>query len=377
MPAIEYRIFFNNNPATREQLDRVEEITVEQEVDMAWEARIQIPIIVDEKGNWTGVDEDFMAPFSRARVEVRLGKGPFIPLIDGTIVETDSPMHSEPGQSSKTLNVYDDSVFLNREEEIRRFENFQDHEVARRIFGEFEQIASTDIEDTPPSGSSLPPIVVQRGTAMQILRSLARRQGKHVYVLPGESPGQSIGCFKAFPVETDGLPPLILLGSERNIENFNVRNNARRPANVRASIISILDKSVITRESRFSDIELLGEETAFESESDTATHILPPHQGESSDLDQAVRAEAANSSFAFDVTGKVLDLCYEGVLSPYRVVCIRGANNRLSGNYLITKVTHTLTRSTYSQSFTLRRNARSGGAGSGLAGPAELAGRIF
>lgn len=376
MPSIEYRIFFNNNPATREQLDRVEEITVEQEVDMAWEARIQIPISVDDRGNWTGVDEDFMSPFSRARVEVKIGKGPFVPLIDGPIVESDSQMHSEPGQSSITLNVHDDSIFLNREERVRRFENMLDHEIARQIFGEFEQIATTDIEDTPSPGSSLPPVVVQRGTAMQLLRSLARRQGKHVYVLPGESPGQSIGCFKAFSVETEGLPPLILFGSERNIENFNARNNARRPSNVRASTISIADKSVITRTSSFSDTELLGEEAALESDSETATYILPPYQGESVDLDRAVRAEATNSSFAFEVTGNVLNHCYHDVLSPYRVVCVMGANKRSSGNYLIRKVIHTLTRSTYSQSFTLIRNARSGGVGGGLGSPADLAKRI-
>ncbi|MEW6417495.1 MAG: hypothetical protein AB1480_05160 [Nitrospirota bacterium] len=374
MPGIEYRIFFDNNPATREQLDRVEEITVEQEVDMAWEARLEIPIRVDENGNWTGEDEDFMASFSRVRIEIKIGDRSFVPLIDGPIAGSDSPMHSEPGQSSITLNVHDDSTFLNREERISRFENMLDHEVARQIFGEFEQIASTDIEDTPSPGSSLPPVVVQRGTAIQLLRSLARRQGKHVYILPGESPGQSIGCFKSFPVETDGLPPLILLGSERNIERLNVRNDAQRPSTVRASTLSITDKSVTTRTSRFGNLERLGEEDTFERESDTATRIIPPYQGESIDLDQAVTAEAADLSFAFEVTGSVLNHCYRSVLSPYRLVCVRGANNRLSGNYLITRVTHTLTRSAYSQSFTLRRNARSAGAGGGLG---DLAGSIF
>ncbi|MGQ3685424.1 MAG: hypothetical protein ACUBOA_10540 [Candidatus Loosdrechtia sp.] len=374
MPGIEYRIFFNNNPATRDQLDRVEDITVEQEADMAWEARIQIPVCVDDKGNWTGTDEDFMAPFSRVRIELKIGGGSFVPLIDGTITGYDSPLHSEPGQSSLIMNVHDDSVFLNREERILRYENMFDHEVVRQIFGEFGQIASTDIEDTPPPGSPLPPVVVQRGTAMQILRLLARRQGKHVYVLPGESPGESIGCFRSFPTETDGLPPLILLGSDRNIENFTVRNNARRPANVRASTISILDKSVITRTSRFSDTELLGEEAALENGSAASTHILPPYQGESVDLDRAVLAEAASSGYAFEVSGRVLDHCYQGVLSPYRVVSVMGANNHLSGNYVITRVTHTLTRSAYSQSFTLKRNARSAGAGSGSG---SLAGSIF
>lgn len=366
MSGIEYRLFFNNKPATRERLDRVEEITVEQEADMAWEAKIQIPVCVDVKGKWTGVDEDFMASFSRVRIEGKIGKKAFVPLIDGPIIGFDSPMDSEPGKSSITLNIQDDSVYLDREEKITHFENMLDHEIAGQIFGEFGQITSTDIENTPAPGGSFPPVVVQRGTAMRMLRTLARRQGMHVYVLPGENPGQSIGCFKSFPTEPENLSPLILLGADRNIENFNVRNNAQRPSTVRASTISIKDKRVITRTSRFNDIGLLGEEAVFKKESDTAVCVLPPRQGEGIDLDRAVAAEAGNLSYAFEVTGKILDHCYEGILSPYRVVCVKGVNSRLSGNYLITKVTHTLTRSNYSQSFTLMRNARSAGSGGGM-----------
>ena len=375
MPQIEYRMFFNNDPATREQLDRVEEITVEQEADMAWEARIQIPICVDESGNWRDEDEDFMRSFSRVRVEIRNGEGPFVPLIDGPIVGYDSQKSSDPGESSITLNVQDDSVYLNREERVSRFENMLDHEIARQIFGEFEQIASTDIEDTPPPSSTLPPVVVQRGTAMQILRSLARRQGMHAYVLPGEGPGQSVGCFKPLPTETGELPPLILLGSERNIETFNVTNNAQRPSAVRASTLRITDKGVITSTSSSSDVELLGEEGAFEeSESEPATQILPPYQGESVDLDQAVLAEARNASYAFEATGDLRGQCYQGVLQPYGVVTVRAGNTRLSGDYLISKVTHTLARSNYSQFFSLKRNARSSVSGTALD---NLGGSIF
>jgi hypothetical protein len=374
MPDIEYRMFFNNNPATREQLDRVAEIVVGQEVDKKWEARVNLPICVDERGIWSGEDEDFIRSFSRVRVEIKIGEKPFTALIDGPIVGYDSRMNSEPGQSSITLTVQDDSVYLNREERVSRFENMLDHEIARQIFGEFEQIASTDIEDTPAPGSTLPPTVVQHGTAMQTLRSLARRQGMHAYILPGDSPGQSIGCFNAFPSQADGLPQLILLGSDRNIDTFNVRNNAQSPSTVRASSLSITDKEVITRTSSFRNLDLLGEEAGFESESDTATQILPPYQGTSVYLDQAVTAEAANSSYAFDATGSVRDHCYQGVLLPYRLVTVLGVNGRLSGDYLITKVTHTLTRSNYSQSFTLRRNALS--AGSGFS-PDNLMGSIF
>lgn len=371
---INYRMFFNNNPATREQLDRVEEITVEQEIDMAWEARMQIPIATDDKGNWTGEDEEFLREFNQVRIEIQIGEGAFVPLIDGPIVESGDRMNSEPGQSIKTVIVQDDSIRLNRDDRIFRFENLLDHEIASQLFGEIEQIATTEIENTPAPSSSLPPVVVQRGTAMQLLRVLARRQGMHAYILPGEEPGQSIGCFKPFPTQTDDLPPLIILGAERNVAEFNTTNNAQHPARVTASILNIFDKTITQRTSDLGRLDLLGEETTFAEEGNTATQILSPRDGDAVDLDQAVTAAALRSSYSTETTGTLLNDTYSGILTPYRVVSVGGANQRRSGDYLIRKVTHSLTRSFYSQSFTLQRNAQSSGSSAGLA---NLVGSIF
>jgi phage protein D len=367
MPAVAYRIFFDNKPATREQLDRVEEITVEQEVDMAWEAHLHIPLTVDEKGRWTGVDEPFIDDFNRVRIEIKVGDKDFMPLIDGPVVGDEKQMYAEPGQSLLKIHVQDDSVYLNREESIVSFENRLDHEIAQEIFKKFEQIARTEIEKTPSPTGKLPSTVMQRGTAIQLLRSLARRQGMHAYVLPGVEPGQSVGCFKPFPTQTDGLPPLILLGSDRNMEMFTPGNDAQRPARVRAYAVSITDKTITERTSEFDNLDLLGQAQAFQQQSNTAIQILCPQYGDAVDLDQAVAAEALHSSYAFEATGSVLGDLYPGVLAPYRVVTVSGVNPRLSGDYLISHVTHTLTRSYYAQSFTLRRNARSQGTDDSLA----------
>jgi hypothetical protein len=367
MPAIAYRIFVDNKPATREQLDLVEEITVEQEVDMAWAAHLQIPITTDEKGRWTGVDEPFIDDFNRVRIEIKVGDKDFVPLIDGPVVGDERQMYAEPGQSLLKVHVQDDSVYLNREDVLFSFENRLDHEIAKQIFNEFEQIAKTEIEKTPSPTSELTPTVMQRGTAIQILRLLARRQGMHAYVLPGVEPGQSMGCFKPFPTQTDGLPPLILLGSDRNLEMFTPGNDAQRPARVRAYAVSITDKTITERTSKFNNLDLLGQEQAFQQPSNTATQILCPQYGDAVDLDQVVAAEALHSSYAFEATGSVLGDIYPGVLAPYRVITVSGVNLHLSGDYLISHVTHLLTRSYYAQSFTLRRNARSQGTDNSLA----------
>ena len=361
MSDIEYKLFFDNKTATREQLDEVEEITVEQEMDMAWEARIEIPICVNEKGTWRVEDEDFMRSFSRVRVEIKIGDGPCVPLIDGPIIGFDNQKSTEPGQSSITLIVHDDSVYLNRKEHVKCFEELSDHQIVKQLFeakGVEEHIPSTRIEEIP--GKQI--VVVQRGTAMQLLRSLAKCHERfHAYVLPGDLPGQSIGVFKAEPTEPDGLLPLVLLGSNRNLKTFDIKKNALSPSIVRASTLRIGDKGVVSSTASFRDSQLLGAEPAMEDKKDTniATHILSPYQCRPTDSKKAVKAKATDSSYAFEATGSVLEGCYPGVLQPYRLVEVKAGGTQFSGDYLITRVTHSLTRSTYSQSFSLERNAQS------------------
>ena len=56
MATIEYKVFFDNASAAQDKLDKIEEITVEQEVGMAWEARLLIPVCVNDDGKWEGED---------------------------------------------------------------------------------------------------------------------------------------------------------------------------------------------------------------------------------------------------------------------------------------------------------------------------------
>jgi hypothetical protein len=361
MASVEYRLYFANQPATREQLDQVEVITVEQELDMAWHAQLQIPICTDDKGNWKDqAQQTFTTDFSRVRVEVKVGKAGFVALIDGPIVGSSRQQSSQPGQSMITVMVQDDSYYLHRADTIARFEKKLDHEIAQTLFDVAkQQIKRQKIETTPSPTSTPTPDVMQRGTEMELLRSLARRQGKHAYVLPGSEPGQSIGCFQAFPQDPDGLPSLILVGSDRNLAEFHPTYSAQQAAKFQASTLSLTDKTIATQTSDLNDVPRVGAEPTFQKEANVPLQIVRPHHGDHVNLTQLVNAHAREASYTVTATGSVLSDCYTGVLSPYRVVGVYGIDARASGTYEITKVTHTLNRANYSQAFTLRRNGRS------------------
>src|SRR5690606_6280853 len=195
-----------------------------------------------------------------------------------------------------------------------------------------------------------------------------KRNGFHTFVLPGPQPGQSIGVFRKLSTEPSDLPALVLLGADRNLRTFEVKNNAQRPGSVQAFSLRFSDKTVTQASAQYRDVELLGEQAALAHLTTPANRQLQPGSGGEREPRQAANAEAERSSYAYEATGDVMTDCYGGVLTPPAVVSVRGVNGRLSGNYIVKKATHRLTRSEYTQSFSLIRNAESGGTGASALG---------
>lgn len=342
MTGAEYKLLFDGTAATKEQLERFETVTVDQDADRPWQARLEVSVCLDDQGNWVDDDEPFMQILHRVRVELKLGEGDFQPLIDGPIVGFDSDRRSAPGQSVVTVIVHDDSALLNRDATVVSYPaGLTDSDIASRIFGDYPEIASTEVEDTPAPPASQQPEMRRRGTDMQFLRRLARRNNFACGVAPGAQPSSSIGIFHTRPVFSDEPPPLVLLGRDRNIETFDVRLNAHGQSNVVASTLSFSDKSTVTRSSQVRDLGIAGQEQ------------LPPGSGETVDLQHRVDSEAERSSRAFEATGSVRQGCYSGILTPFHPVTVQLGTTHTSGTYTIEKVTHRLGRSEYTQDFTV------------------------
>ena len=367
MATIEYTVFFDNQQASQELLDKVDEVKVTQQVDQAWEARLKIPVCVNNDGKWEGEAETWMRPYNRVRVEVKIGTASPVALIDGPVVGFEGERSTYPGTSIVTVVVHDDSAFLNREDELTFYQTGSDSDIARQIFSQATDIQGPiDIDPVPAQPDNPSAVVAQRGTKMQILRSLAARHRRwHAYVLPGPSAGQSVRAFKKYPTRTDGLPALVLLGPDRNLTSFNAINNHSEPRDVTASTLEIKNKNIVTRNARYSDATLLGGgQPANQDNRKRSTYRLPPGQNDSVDLDSAVLGEVDRASYSILANGSVVPFCYNGVLSPYRAVDVVISDNPYSSTYILTKVVHNLTRSVYTQEFMAISNSTSPNLGS-------------
>lgn len=368
MPGAAIRIYIDNQAATQEQLDTFGSIRIEQAIGMAAAAEFEVPLSVDDKGAWSGFDDPFMKPFSRLRLEVRLGDdGSFVPLIDGPVIGQRYELRSEPDTSRVTLVVHDDSVLLDRDEKVALFKNKPLKSLIEGLISD-PGLATRVTPQLPDAGSALDRWVVQRGTAMQLLRELARRLGMYAYVEPGDKPGKSVGVFEPPQAHEEGLPELLLLGDDRNLARFDVEFDGLRPQAPHAAMVQAIDRQALSSDASAPSDQPLGDETAH-SLLTPATTLLAHTREETSDLDAATAGVANLSGWAWSAHGEVDNDLYAGVLRPYRKVSVAGAGPQLSGDWLVSRVMHRIGDAAYRQNFSLVRNARSKAGGGGLGLP--------
>ncbi len=358
MSVAEFKVYLDNTAATEEQLDLFSEIKIDQAIGMATEAELQIDIGVDETGCWTEVEESYVQPFSRIRVEVKIREGDFIPLIDGPIVGQRFELSGSPNSSKLTLVVQDDSVLMNQDEAVELYEDKSADQVAQLLFQDAGLTPQTDSVSFPAGG--LTRYLVRRGTAMQFLKELARRHGMFVYVEPDDSPGSSVGYFKRLDLNSSDYPELLLVGAERNMNSFTGHFDGLRPLKARADSVDITDQAIVSSETDASDINPQGDEAVHDFV-EAGQILLARIRELSDDLDTSTVAAVNHSSWAYTANAEVIADSYEAVLLPYRVVSVAGAGGHLSGDWLISQVTHTISDASYKQAFSLRRNARSAG----------------
>ena len=353
MPEQRFRVWFGDRAASEDELRRVEEIEVTQEMDAFWQAELRMAMCLDANGAWLHWPGDTSTPFSRVRVELDVGNGRFAPLIDGPLVSIDASLDSQPGRSTATIVVRDDSAFLDRDEEIDPpFEHRSGSEIADEMFGRFEQIRDTRIEST----EGTPETTTRRGTALQFLRALATANDRHAYVLPGDEPGASIGCFLPDPEGPADLPALVLIGDARNLSNATVMQDPDGGERTQARVLRVDDQGVTTFETSAEDLGLMRNLPARPADL-TPRRLLHPSDNTREDPTAAATARSRRNGYIYRLTSHVIPGCYAGVLVPYQKVRVDAGATPYSGDYLITKVVHRITASVYSQELEAKTNS--------------------
>jgi phage protein D len=363
MPASEFRLWLDGAPADADRLGRCGEVRVDQAIGMATQAEVDIPLQLDDDGRWSSIDEDWAQAFRRVRVEVKVGDGEFVALVDGPIVSQRFELTAEPGTSRMVLIAQDDSVLLDREEKVALFEDMADSDIASRLIS--EPGLTPEVDSTPSAGSALQRVVVQRGSNMQLLRELARRHGMFAYVKPGPTAGTSIGVFKRPQLAAGELPEILLLGPTRNAGRFDATFDALRPLRATAGSVTLSDRTAQTSSATSATLAAMQGDAAHDIVDTPATTLLARTREESTDLDAATEAAVNISSWAWSATVDLDADTYPAVVRAYDVVRVAGAGGQLSGDWLVSRASHVIGDAAFRTRLGLRRNAQSTGAGAG------------
>jgi hypothetical protein len=368
MAGMRFRLWFGDRAASADELARVEQIEVTQEMDAFWEAHVRMALCLDANGTWQHWPGDTATPFSRVRIELDLGSGRFVPLIDGPLAGVDAGLDAQPGRSTATMVVRDDSAFLDRDEEAEAaFENRSDSDVAQILFERFSQVIG---ETRVPATQGTPATTARRGTVLTFLRRLARLNGRHAYVLPAaQQGGKSIGCFLPDPGASDGasdLPPLVMIGIGRNLADAEITEDPRGPERTRSRVLRVNDQGVTTFETSAQDLGLMRDLPATPADL-TPRRLLHPADNQREDPTAAVSGQARRRGYVYHLRSRVVPGCYGAVLTPYNKVRVDAGATPYSGDYLITRVVHRITPSLYTQELEAKTDSTSKVSGAAVA----------
>jgi phage protein D len=381
----------------------VRSLTVAENTAAAGSLRLRLRMALGDDGAWDLLEDDRLKLFQRVKVSVGFtsgggvagalqglagGNDPLAPVFEGYLTAVAPTFDGEPDESTLEVEALDTSVLMGLEEKVAVWPNLSDADIVRQIVAGYGVRAVVD--DTPTTHQENDTTVVQRGTDVQFVRDLARRNGVEFY-FETDPDGGVTAYFRAPDLDATPQPDLaVRFGAESNLTRISVRLTGQRPLAVNVRQIDVKANEVNTGQAGSLRRTRLGARDLDDLAAGTLGGLVAPRDGlsqmlllgpptadptELQTLAQAVRDEAG---WCIEAAGEVNGPAYQAVLRPHRLVLVKGAGRPFSGKYYVTRVVHELTaEGDYTQRFEAVRNARDvdgseafgGGGGLGLSIP--------
>jgi phage protein D len=359
MPAVTYKLTIEGAPVSQELLQAIQQIEVEDHASMADMLRLQVVIgVKDGCSGWSFVDDGIFERLANIRISVAVGSGRSETLINAYIIETNATFANQPGSSILNVVAMDPTVLMNLKQVVKPWPNRSDSDVAREIFSAPEYAFKPIVDPTNWRRQENEQTMIQRGTDIQYLQELARRNGFEVYLETNPSTGIVEGHFHAPKLD---LPPQGVLSvnmrDATNVNSFNARFDMLRPSTVQTTNLDVETREDQQSQISSSRMTTLGRTTSLAGQRPRL--VLPAQTGLTRTGEQQPFAQAVadESALAITAEGELNTVAYGSLMRAKRPILVRGAGQQFSGTYYVERVHHVLTPESYKQNFTLRRNA--------------------
>jgi phage protein D len=352
-----YQVLFNGAAADDSFYNQLASLEVEENADLPGAIQMTLPVST-ANGDLTFVNDSRFAPFANVAVVVNPPTGSAACIFDGYVLT--SKLHLERGIVSSKLEVWgqDASWLMNLEEKVNEWADVTDSDVAASIFGNYGFTPAGDnSQNDSPSHTSDNHSLMQRGTDMAFLRSLAQATGKWCRVACADQAGVRTGYF-ARP-NLDGSPTVTLdLNDPQNwnVGPLDLEWDVTRPTSVTASQL-FQDSGAVTVNPTDSGLTALDRQTLASFSTQTTSVLLAAPADSSGELTLRAQGLLEDANWFARCEGETDIARLQQVLRVGDLVAIAGIGSIHSGNYLVWSVRHSIAADSHKMHFVLVRNA--------------------
>lgn len=300
-----------------------------------------------------------LKPFSRVLMLVTFNAIPEV-LMDGIITNQQLSPGQEPGTTTLTVTGEDVSVMMDLEEKSEEHPAQPEMVIALKIIATYAQYGLIPMVIPPPSVDMPVPterIPVQQATDLQYLQEMAGRFAYVFYITPGPAPLTNT-VYWGPPVRL-GIPQRALstnVGPSSNVNSISFQHNALAPTTVQGRVQDRRLNTEIPVQTFTSTRVPLSREPAALTQSHTRVQRFRESGLDTAQAFSRAQAETDRSCDNVVTANGELDATrYEAVLKPRGLVGVRGVGDTYNGFYYVKEVSHTISRGSYTQSFSLER----------------------
>lgn len=231
-----------------------------------------------------------------------------------------------------------------------------DAEIATNIISRSSQMIA-DVETTPGSvHSEENRSHVQRESDLNLLRSLARRNGFHFWITYTEA-GIATGHFRSRSLDGEPANTLIVNQQNNNIDLLRVNADSTRPSRTEGRQLDVRTLSVIGGATTLQDTTLGATGLAAVNGAEQQSVHLAPTVSDAGALEARSTGALREAQWFINATcnTSLHRLC--NIVRFHTIVQIQGAGSRHSGNYYVTAVKHKIDAAAHTMELELARNA--------------------
>ncbi|HWB84003.1 MAG TPA: contractile injection system protein, VgrG/Pvc8 family [Bryobacteraceae bacterium] len=362
MPASSYQLLLDGQAADDDFYTQLNSLEVEENLELPGAFQLHLPVSRTDTGELTFVNDSRFRPLASFAVVASVEGLPDECIFDGVVLS--HKLHLQTGTTSSTLEVWgqDASWLMNLEEKVKEWVDVTDAQVAESIFGDYgiEPAEDNDLDESPThpeSGHSL----MQHGSDIQFLRTLAKRTGKVVRVVCADKPGVRTGFFAKPNLDASPATTLVLNDPESwTVDALDLEWDMTRPTSVKTRQAFLGEDQPaegVAGDTDDSGLPLLDDRDLATFSGQPMTALLTAPVDDAGELSMRAAAVLRDSDWFVRCQGEADVARLNLVLRAGSVVELAGIGSLHSGKYLVWSVRHTITQDSHRMRFSLMRNA--------------------